>query len=158
MQSLKTSNSNKQDKKIWKEKHIEEKVAECKVAMYAKNKKYQWYIDSGCSKNMTGDEGKFIILTKKDKGKVTFGDNVSAKILEKGTVSLGNKRNKAKNVLLVENIKPNILSLSQSCHREHILIFNSQKFEIRKEGLGKLVSIAPRTSSNVYILDIEEEE
>jgi hypothetical protein len=84
------------------------------VALYAKNKKFQWYIDSGWSKHMRGNEGKFITLTKKDKGKVTFGDNVSAKILGKGTISLGNKKNKEENVLLVENLKPNLLSISQT--------------------------------------------
>jgi hypothetical protein len=60
-------------------------------------------------------------------------------------------------VLLVENLKPNLLSVSQTCDHGHILVFDSQKCEIRKEGSGKLVAIAPRTSSNVYILDIEEE-
>jgi hypothetical protein len=115
-------------------KHIEEKVTECKVALYAKNKRCQWYIDSGCSKHMTGVEGKFITLTKNDKGKVTFGDNVSAKILRKGIDSLGNKRNKAENVLLVENLKHNILSVRQTYDQGHILIFYSEKCEIIKEG------------------------
>lgn len=128
------------------------------MALYAKNKKCQWYIDSGCSKHMTRDKGKFLTLKNKDKCKVTFGDNVSAKILGKGTISLGNKKNKAENVLLVENLKLNLLSGSQTCDQGHILIFYSQKSEIREEGSGKLVAIAPRTSSNVYILDFEEEE
>jgi hypothetical protein len=44
---------------------------------------------------MTGDQSKFIKLTKKEKGKVTFRDNVLAKILGKGTVSLGNNKAKA---------------------------------------------------------------
>ena len=129
---------------------------QCKVALYAKNKKCQWYIDSGCSKHMTRDKIKFLKLTK-EKGSVTFGDNVSAKILGKGTITLGNKKNKAENVLLVEIIKPNLLSVSQTCDQGHILIFNSQKCEIKKEGLGKLVASAQRTSSSVYILDIEKE-
>jgi hypothetical protein len=97
-------------------------------------------------------------LKNKDKGKVTFGDNVSAKILGKDTVSLGNKKNKAKNMLLVRKLKPNLFSVSQTCDRGHILIFYSKKCEIREEGSRKLGVIAPRTSSNVYILDIEEEE
>jgi hypothetical protein len=107
---------------------------------------------------MIGDKRKFLTLTNKDKGKFTFGDNVSAKILGKGTTSLGNKKNKAKNVLLVENLKPYLLSVSQTYDQGNILIFYSQKCEIRKEGSGKLVAIAPRTSSNVYILDNEDEQ
>jgi hypothetical protein len=71
---------------------------------------------------------------------------------------LRNNKNKEKIVLLVENLKPNILSVSQTCEQGHILIFDSEKHEIREEGSGKIVAIAPRTSSNVYILDIKEEE
>jgi hypothetical protein len=37
---------------------------------------------------------------------------MSAKILGKGTVSLGNNKTKEKDVLLVEHIKPNLLSVS----------------------------------------------
>jgi hypothetical protein len=77
--------------------------------------------------------------------------------LEKA-VTLGNKKNKVENVLQVENMKPNILSVSQTFDQEHILIFYSHKCRIRKEGSVKLLVIAPRTSSNVYILDIKEEE
>jgi hypothetical protein len=141
------------NKKVWKKKKTE-----CNVALYARNQGCQWYIDSGCSKHMTGDQRKFLKLKKKGKGKVTFGDNMSAKILGKGTVSLGNNKTKAEDVLLVENLKPNILSVSQTCDQGHILTFDSQKCEIRKKDTGKLVAVAPRTSSNVYILNIDEGE
>lgn len=86
---------------------------------------------------------------KKQKSKVTFGDNASGNILGKGTVSLG--KDKAKNVLLVENLKPSLLSVSNTCDQGHICIFDSQKCEIRKKDSAKLVGTAPRTSKNVYI-------
>jgi hypothetical protein len=84
------------NKKEWKKKQTERNVA-----LYEKNQGFQWYIYSGCSKHMTGDQGKFLKLNKKGKGKVTFGDNMSAKILGKGTFSLGNNKTKEKDVLLV---------------------------------------------------------
>ena len=71
------------------------------------------HLDSGCSKHMTGDPSKFITL-KDNKGKFTFGDSLSSKIIGKGTAVVNNKI-KAENVLLVENLKPNILSVSQTC-------------------------------------------
>ena len=74
-----------------------------------------------------------------------------AKILGKGIVSLGNNKAKAENVLLVENLKPNILSVSQTCGQGHVLTFDSHKCEIRREHAGKLVTVAPRTSNNVYM-------
>ena len=59
---------------------------------------------------------------------------------------------KEKNVLLVENLKPNLLSVTQTCDEGHICIFDSKKCEIRKKNSRKLIGIAMRTSSNVYIL------
>ena len=67
-------------------------------------------------------------------------------------------KDKAKNVLLVENLKHSLLSVSQTCDQEHICIFDSQKCEIRKESSGKFVGIAPRTSENVYILNTKLNE
>jgi hypothetical protein len=60
------------------------------------------------------------------------------KYLEKAQFTLGNKKNKAENVLLVENLKPNLLSVSQTCDQGHILIFYSQKCEIRRRRIRKI--------------------
>jgi hypothetical protein len=76
--------------------------------------------------------------------------------LGKGTVILGNNKTKEEYVLLVENIKPSLLSVSQTCDQGHILNFDSQKHEIIKNNTAKVVAVAPRTSSNVYILNIDE--
>ena len=58
------------------------------------------------------DPNKFITL-KDNKGKVTFGYNLYSKIIGKGTYVV-NKKIKIENVLLVENLKPNLLSVSQT--------------------------------------------
>jgi hypothetical protein len=49
-------------------------------------------------------------------------------------------------------MKHNLLSVSQMCDQGHQVTFDSQKCEIRKEGSGKLVATAARTSSNIYVL------
>ena len=105
--------------------------------------------------NTTGDPNKFIKL-KDDKGKVTFGDNMSSKIIGKGTDVVNNKINVEK-VLLVENLKPNLLSVSQTCDQEHIYIFDSEKCEIRKKDSRRAASISIRNSNNVYILENENQ-
>ena len=142
----------KKQMKLWKEKTSEE---ECLIALKAQEKEDLWYVDSGCSKHMIGNKDTFLSL-KKHKGKITFGDNASGNILGKGTVNLG--KEKAKNVLLVENLKPSLLSVSQTCDQGHICIFDSQKCEIRRKDSGKLVGTAPRTSENVYILNTKLNE
>jgi hypothetical protein len=71
---------------------------------------------------MTGNKDKFLNLNKQ-KGKVTFSDNASGNILGKGTVSL--RKDKAKNVLLIEKLKPSLLSVSQTYDQGHFCIFDS---------------------------------
>ena len=38
------------------------------------------------------------------------------------------------------------------CDQGHKVTFNSQKYEIRREGSGKLVDATTRTSNNIYVL------
>jgi hypothetical protein len=49
-------------------------------------------------------------------------------------------------------MKHNLLSVSQMCDQGQKVTFDSKKCEIRKEGSWKLVAIATRTSSNIYVL------
>jgi hypothetical protein len=107
--------------KLWKEKTSKK---ECLISLKAQYKEDLWYVDSGCSKTMTGNKDKFFHL-KKQKVKVTFGDNASGNILGKGTVSLG--KDTANNVFLVEKLKPSLLSVSQTCDQVYFCIFDSHK-------------------------------
>jgi hypothetical protein len=101
---------------------------------------------------MTGDRDKFLTLRKERNGPISFENDNSAKIIGEGTVRIGNKNRKAQNVVLVEYMKHNLLSVIQMCDRGHNVTFDSQKCEIRREGLGKLVGTAARTSNNIYVL------
>ena len=101
---------------------------------------------------MTRNRNTFQTLQAKT-GIITFGNDNSSKILGKGTTSLGNKDVAAKNVLLIENMKHNLLSVSQMCHQGHVLTFTSKDCKIRREELGKLVAIASKTPNNIYMLD-----
>ena len=105
---------------------------------------------------MTGDPTKFLSLERKQKGKFIFGYNISSKIIEKGTMVIRDKM-KFENVLLVENLKPNLLSVSQTCDQGHICVFDSKKCEIKRKDSGKIVGNVVRTLSNVYILENEEQ-
>ena len=118
----------KKQKKDWKKKEENERSM---ISLCMTEKQYLWHIDSGCSKHMTSDPNKFIKLRKDNKGRVTFGDNMSSKIIGKGTTTINDKI-KVENVLLVEDLKPNILSVSQTCDQGNIYIFYSKKCEIRK--------------------------
>ena len=60
--------------------------------------KEPWYIDSGCSKHMTGDKSKFMSLSESKSWNVTFGNDAPGKIKGKGMVKLINGKGKSQDV------------------------------------------------------------
>ena len=86
---------------------------------------------------MTGDFSKFPTFTKKDGGFVTFGNNARGKIS-----SIGNVGNYSppiiENVLLIDNLKHNLLSISQLCDKGYHVVFESSKCLI-EDGCSKEV-------------------
>jgi hypothetical protein len=136
----------------WKRKEIPHNE-NCRIAFVAKECKEEdeWFIDNGCSSHMTGDQRKFVSLKKKG-GNVAFGDESSTKILGKGIVKLGTENVKAEKVLLVEDLKHNLLSVNKMCDQGYTLTFNSRKCKIGENNSGRLVATATRRPSNIYVL------
>ena len=62
----------------------------CGLVLSAQKQKDPWYIDSGCSKHITGDKDKFLSISKIKTGNVTFGNDELGKIKGKWMVSLSN--------------------------------------------------------------------
>ena len=79
------------ERKVWKKKENHY----CDLVFSAKKQKDPWYIDSGCSKHMSGDKGKFIFLTEHKSGNVTFGNDAPGKIRGKRMVNLRNIKGKS---------------------------------------------------------------
>ena len=65
---------------------------------------------------------------------------MSSKIIGKGTTAINNKI-KAKNVLLVEDINPNLRSVSQTYDQGYICIFYYEKCEITKRTQEDLLGL-----------------
>jgi hypothetical protein len=101
---------------------------------------------------MTGDKDMFLTLKKERYGSISFGNDNSTRIIGRGTIKIGSKDAKEENVLLVEDMKHNLLSVSQMCDQGHKLVFDSQKCEIRKSDSGRVVATTVRTPSNIYVL------
>ena len=70
-----------------------------------------WYLNSGCSRHITGDRSLFKVFESKKHGNVTFGDGSRSQIKGKGIISLPGLPNIA-NVLYVEGLRVNLLSIS----------------------------------------------
>nr|ABH08430.1 putative integrase [Beta vulgaris] len=99
-----------------------------------------WYLDSGCSKHMTGDKTKFLSLTTYEGGSVTFGDNKKGNIVAMGKV--------------VEGLKHNLLSISQFCDKGNTVKFDKEKCLIINIKTKKVILEGTR-KGNTYIVDLD---
>ena len=48
-----------------------------------------WYLDSGCSRHMTGDKNILMDYKPLSEGLMSFGDGVNARVLGRGTLKGG---------------------------------------------------------------------
>ena len=72
-----------------------------------------WIMDSGCSRHMTGNHKWFSSLTPvMQKEYITFGDDSKGKVKSVGAIKV-NDHFLLKEVALVDNLKYNLLSVSQ---------------------------------------------
>ena len=100
---------------------------------------------------MTSDKSKFSKLQQYDGGSVKFGNNDGGKIVRKGLVRIIDGKIRSEEVLFVDGLKHNLLSVSQICDRGHGIFFNKHGCEITDNN-GKVVAVGIRTSGNLYIL------
>ena len=73
-------------------------------------------------------------------------------------VILSNGKGKAQDVLFVDGLKHNLLSVSQVCDKGCEVFFTSKDCKINSLSSGQLVAKGIRTKNNVYVLKEEDEE
>nr|KAJ0204273.1 hypothetical protein LSAT_V11C500229940 [Lactuca sativa] len=99
------------------------KISECsfdKSSSRAKNIKGQehlWYLDSGCSRHMTGSKSLLEDYVKKTGPAVTYGDN--GKGFTKGYGNIKCNNVVFQNVSYVKGLKHNLISISQLCDADY---------------------------------------
>jgi hypothetical protein len=107
---------------------------------------------------MTGDKSKFLTLSENKSWNVTFGNDALGKIKGKGMVSLSNGKGKSQDVLVVDDLKHNLLSVRQVCDKGCEVVFTSKDYKIKSLSSGQLVAKGIREKKNVYVLNEEKEE
>src|SRR4051812_45106247 len=113
-----------------------------------------WFLDSGCSRHMTGDISLFVEFQAKKKGFVTYGDNNRGAILGKGSV--GNPSTTTiTDVLLVEGLKHNLLSISQLCDKDFKVLFTNSGCTIEHTKKREIMFKGLRVN-NIYMLNLDE--
>ncbi|KAI3685741.1 hypothetical protein L6452_34999 [Arctium lappa] len=85
-----------------------------------------WHVDSGCSRHMTGNMSCLQDFKHINGGHVAFGDNLTGgKISGKGNVTKGKMT--FEDVYYVDQLKYNLLSVSQVVHESMILLRTPRK-------------------------------
>jgi len=112
------------------------------------SRKLLWYLDSGCSKHISGDASQLINLKWKPTGFVTYGDHNRGKILGVGDIG-GDDKVIIKDVLLVVGLKHNLLSISQLCDKGYNMNFEPNLCLISNSITSEIVLVGKQVN-NVY--------
>jgi hypothetical protein len=91
-----------------------------------------WYVDSGCSRHMTGNISLLANFKPIDGGSVVFAGDKGGKITGEGTISNG--KVSFENVNFCEQLKHNLLSVSQVSDKKYTTVFNDKECMILKKG------------------------
>ncbi|GJY59144.1 retrovirus-related pol polyprotein from transposon TNT 1-94 [Tanacetum coccineum] len=109
-----------------------------------------WYLDSGCSKHMTGDRSQLTNFVNKFLGTVKFRNDHVAKILGYGDYQIGNVT--ISRVYYVEGLGHNLFSVGQFCDSNLEVAFRQHTCFIRNlEGVDLLTG---SRGNNLYTLSL----
>ncbi|GJX45240.1 retrovirus-related pol polyprotein from transposon TNT 1-94 [Tanacetum coccineum] len=109
-----------------------------------------WYLDSGCSKHMTGDRSQLTNFVNKFLGTIKFGNDHVAKILGYGDYQIGNVT--ISRVYYVEGLGHNLFSVGQFCDSNLEVAFRQHTCFIRNlEGVDLLTG---SQGNNLYTLSL----
>ncbi|GJS37107.1 hypothetical protein Tco_0535489 [Tanacetum coccineum] len=111
-----------------------------------------WYLDSGCSRHMTGDRARLINFVEKFIGTVRFGNDEYAAIIGYGDYKLGDTI--ISRVYYVEGLKHNLFSVGQFCDGGLEVAFRQHSCHIRNYDMVDLL-IGSRTT-NLYSISLND--
>ena len=103
---------------------------------------------------MTGDRKWLNNIKQMDGGTVTFGDSNKGKIKGIGEVSIDDDV-LVKNILFVEGLHHNLISISQLCDNKMIAEFHRTGCNILDEETRELLFVGHRVK-NIYVVDLDE--
>ncbi|GJV65181.1 retrovirus-related pol polyprotein from transposon TNT 1-94 [Tanacetum coccineum] len=109
-----------------------------------------WYLDSSCSKHMTGDRSQLTNFVNKFLGTIKFGNDHVAKIMGYGDYQIGNVT--ISRVYYVEGLGHNLFSVGQFCDSNLEVAFRQHTCYIRNlEGVDLLTG---SRGDNLYTLSL----
>ncbi|GJY40630.1 retrovirus-related pol polyprotein from transposon TNT 1-94 [Tanacetum coccineum] len=111
-----------------------------------------WYLDSGCSKHMTGDRSRLMNFVKKFIGTVRFGNDHFGAIMGYGDYVVGDSV--ISRVYYVEGLGHNLFSVGQFCDSDLEVAFRKHSCYVRDTDGVELLKGS--RGSNLYTISVEE--
>ncbi|GJS41010.1 retrovirus-related pol polyprotein from transposon TNT 1-94 [Tanacetum coccineum] len=111
-----------------------------------------WYLDSGCSKHMTGDRSRLMNFVKKFIGTVRFGNDHFGAIMGYGDYVIGDSV--ISRVYYVEGLGHNLFSVGQFCDSDLEVAFRKHSCYVRDTDGVELLKGS--RGSNLYTISVEE--
>ncbi|KAJ9542728.1 hypothetical protein OSB04_029234 [Centaurea solstitialis] len=109
-----------------------------------------WYLDSGCSRYMTGSKSVLSNYREERGPAVTFGGNGKGQTRGYGTLTNGVTT--FKRVAYVEGLMHNLLSISQLCDNNHKVSFSKKKCKVKNR--RKEVILTGVRQADIYIINM----
>ncbi|KAJ9541694.1 hypothetical protein OSB04_028200 [Centaurea solstitialis] len=109
-----------------------------------------WYLDSGCSRHMTGSKSVLSDYRDERGPSVTFGGNGRGQTRGYGTLT--NEVTTFKRVAYVEGLMHNLLSISQLCDKNHKVSFSKKKCKVKNR--RKEVILTGVRQADIYIINM----
>ncbi|GJW00700.1 retrotransposon protein [Tanacetum coccineum] len=91
-----------------------------------------WIVDSGCTKNLTGNRRLFTSYKAYDGGHVVFGSNLKGKVIGGGNINHDSIT--ITNVEHVSGLAFNMINVSQLCDDDCVVSFTKVDYNISKNG------------------------
>ncbi|GKD47894.1 retrovirus-related pol polyprotein from transposon TNT 1-94, partial [Tanacetum coccineum] len=111
-----------------------------------------WYLDSGCSKHMTGDRSRLMNFVKKFIGAVRFGNDHFGAIMGYGDYVIGDSV--ISRVYYVEGLGHNLFSVGQFCDSDLEVAFRKHSCYVRNTDGVELLKGS--RGSNLYTISVED--
>lgn len=138
---------NTSSKKVWIPKAVNTAVI-AHTSLRAASRE-DWYFDSGCSRHMTGEKNFLEKIKSYTNSHVVFGDGAKGKIKGIGKLSLAGSPS-LDDVLLVEGLTANLISISQLCDQGlHVSFTKSECIVTNDE--GQELMKGERSKDNCYM-------
>jgi hypothetical protein len=117
-----------------------------------------WVLDSGCTNHMTGERSMFSSYspTTNSNDNIVFGDNSKGEVIGLGKVAISLDHS-ISNVLHVDSLSYNLLSVSQLCEMGYNCLFTDKGVEVFKREDASIV-FTGRLKNKLYLVDFSKSE